>query len=153
MTPAESEFVDRMGLTMERLGGTRSMGRLWAWLMVCDPADQSLTDLAAELSLSKTAVSTVARQLETSAIIERVPTATREHRYRAVGGGWEQILRVQFEAVRQSLDTFDLGLSLLDRDRPGQRARLGETRDFFAFLVQDADEVFHRWRQYRDPSP
>jgi DNA-binding transcriptional regulator GbsR (MarR family) len=150
--PSESEFVDRMGLVMERLGGTRTMGRLWAWLMICDPPDPSLTDLAAELSLSKTAVSTVARQLEAGGIIERVPAATREHRYRAVNGGWAQILRVQLDLVKQSLETLEYGLSILDEDRTGQRDRLEETRDFFAFTVQDGDEMLHRWQEYRDTS-
>ncbi|GAA2215004.1 hypothetical protein GCM10009850_104710 [Nonomuraea monospora] len=150
--PSESEFVDRMGLVMERLGATRSMGRLWAWLMICDPPDPSLTDLAAELSLSKTAVSTVARQLEAGGIIERVPTAGREHRYRAVGGGWAQILRVQLGLVKQSLETLEYGLSILDESRAAQRVRLEETRDFFAFTVQDGDEMLHRWQEYRDAS-
>ncbi|WP_206068677.1 GbsR/MarR family transcriptional regulator [Nonomuraea composti] len=150
--PAESEFVDRMGLVMERLGATRSMGRLWAWLMICDPPDPSLTDLAAELSLSKTAVSTVARQLEAGGIIERVPTAGREHRYRAVGGGWAQILRVQLELVKQSLETLEYGLSILDEGRAAQRVRLEETRDFFAFTVQDGDGMLQRWQEYRDRS-
>jgi predicted ArsR family transcriptional regulator len=149
---SESEFVDRMGLVMERLGATRSMGRLWAWLMICDPPDPSLTDLAAELGLSKTAVSTVARQLETAGIIERVPAATREHRYREVGGGWAQILQIQLGLVKQSLETLEYGLSILGEDRAHQRVRLEETRDFFAFTVQDGDEMLHRWQEYRDRS-
>ena len=152
MKPSESEFVDQLGLVMERLGSTRSMGRLWAWLMICDPPDPSLTDLAAELGLSKTAVSTVARQLEAGGIIERVPTATREHRYRAVSGGWAQILPVQLGLVKQSLATLEYGLSILGEDRVQQRVRLEETRDFFAFTVRDGDEMLHRWQEYRDRS-
>ncbi|MFD0884970.1 GbsR/MarR family transcriptional regulator [Streptosporangium algeriense] len=150
MDRSEAEFVDRMGLIMERLGGTRTMGRLHAWLMICDPPDRSLTELAAELGVSKTAISTVARQLELSGLAERVPTATREHRYRMVGGGWAEIVRTQLAVVRQSLDTFDFGLSIVGDDRPDQRARLKETRDFYAFVLQDADGMFERWKEYRE---
>jgi MarR family len=57
-------------------------GRLYAWLMICDSPHRSLTDLAAELGVSKTAASTVARQLEAGGMIERTPTPNREHRYR-----------------------------------------------------------------------
>jgi biotin operon repressor len=146
----ETEFVDRMGLIMERLGGTRTMGRLYAWLMICDPPEQSLTDLASKLGVSKTAVSTVARQLELSGMAERVPAATREHRYRMVGGGWDQIMRGQLAIIRQSLDTLDFGLSILGHDRPGQRERLSDTRKFFAFVLQDSDEMFERWKEYRE---
>ncbi|MFF4415455.1 GbsR/MarR family transcriptional regulator [Streptosporangium sp. NPDC001559] len=148
--PSETEFVDRMGLIMERLGRTRTMGRLHAWLMICDPPDRSLTELAAELGVSKTAVSTVARQLELSGMVERVPTATREHRYRTASGEWAEIVRAQLVAVRQSLDTLDLGLSIVGDDRPDQRARLKETRDFYAFVLQDADGMVERWKEYRE---
>lgn len=150
MNLSEIEFVDRMGLIMERLGGARTMGRLHAWLMICDPPDQSLTDLAAELGVSKTAVSTVARQLERSGMVERVPTSTREHRYRVTVGGWEQIMRVQMAILRQSLGALDFGLSILGDDRPGRRDRLEDTRKFFAFVLQDSDEMFERWKEYRE---
>ncbi|MFF0579327.1 GbsR/MarR family transcriptional regulator [Streptosporangium saharense] len=150
--PSETEFVDRMGLIMERLGGTRTMGRLHAWLMICDPPDRSLTELAVDLGVSKTAVSTTARQLELSGMVERVPTATREHRYRTVSGGWAEVMRVQLAVVRQSLDTFDLGLSIIGDDRPGRRDRLQETRDFFAFALQDGEGMLDRWKEYREKS-
>ncbi|MFC6083472.1 GbsR/MarR family transcriptional regulator [Sphaerisporangium aureirubrum] len=149
---SEIEFVDRMGLIMERLGGTRTMGRMYAWLMICDPPEQSLTGLAAELGVSKTAVSTVARQLEVSGMVERVPASGREHRYRMVGGGWAQIMRVQMAILKQSLDTLDFGLSILGDGRPGHRDRLEDTREFFAFILQDSDEMFERWKEYREKS-
>ena len=152
MDPRESEFVDRMGLVMERLGGTRTMGRLYAWLMICDPSDQSLTDLAAQLGVSKTAISTVARQLEGAGMIERVPASSREHRYQMAGGGWEHVMQVQLVGVRIGLETLDFGLSVVGEDRPEQRARLAESREFFAFIARDVDEFFPRWQDYREKS-
>jgi predicted ArsR family transcriptional regulator len=148
--PAEGEFVDRMGLVMERMGGTRTMGRLYGWLMICEPPQRSLGELAAELGVSKTAVSTVARQLEAGGMVERVPAASREHSYRLVGGGWAQVMRVQLASVRLSLETLDFGLSVVGEDHPEQRARLAETRKFFAFTVRDADGFLQRWQEYRD---
>lgn len=150
MEPRDSEFVDRMGLVMERLGGTRTMGRLYAWLMICDPPQRSLGDLAADLGVSKTAVSTVARQLEAGGMVERVPAAGREHLYRLVGGGWTQVMRVQFDSLRLSLAALEFGLTVVGDDRPEQRARLAETRDFFAFTVKDAEGFLQRWQEYRE---
>lgn len=152
MNPSESEFVDRMGLVMERLGTTRTMGRLWGWLMICDPPHQSLTDLATALGVSKTAVSTVSRQLETAGMIERVPTSARGHHYRLVGGGWAYAIKVQLKAMQLSLDTLDFGLSVVDEARTTQRAQVAETREFFAFILHDADEMLHRWEEYRKRS-
>ncbi|SDH02080.1 DNA-binding transcriptional regulator GbsR, MarR family [Nonomuraea jiangxiensis] len=150
MEPREAEFVDRMGLVMERFGGTRTMGRLYAWLMICDPPHQSLTDLAATLSVSKTAISTVARQMETAGMLERVPTPGREHHYRTVHGGWAQIMRVQFAHLRAGLEALDFGLEIVGDDRPEARARLRESREFFAFTEHDAELMLHRWEEYRE---
>ncbi|MFC4591973.1 GbsR/MarR family transcriptional regulator [Sphaerisporangium corydalis] len=149
MDPRESEFVDRMGLVMDRLGATRTMGRLYAWLMICAPPHRSLTDLAAELGVSKTAISTVARQLEAAGMIERVPTSGREHCYRVVGGGWAHVMRVQVAALRPAQEALEFALSVVDDTRPEQRARLKETQEFFAFTERDADEFLLRWQEYR----
>jgi DNA-binding transcriptional regulator GbsR (MarR family) len=149
MDPQEREFVDRMGLVMDRLGATRTMGRMYAWLMICDPPHQSLTDLATQLEVSKTAISTVARQLELAGMIERVPTSSREHRYRVVGGGWAHVMRVQLAALRPAVEALDFGMSVIGDARPEQRARLEETKEFFAFTERDADEFLQRWQDYR----
>ncbi|MFF4619088.1 GbsR/MarR family transcriptional regulator [Nonomuraea jabiensis] len=149
MDQKETEFVDRMGLVMERLAGGRTMGRLYAWLLICDPPDQSLTDLAAELGVSKTMVSTVARQLEAGGMVERVPASGREHRYRVVRGGWAQVLRGRLAILPPITEALSLGLSLVGDDRAEQRVLLKETRDFFDFLVRDADESLQRWEEYR----
>ncbi|GAA0936800.1 hypothetical protein [Nonomuraea longicatena] len=149
MDALDKEFVDRMGLALERLGGTRTMGRLWAWLMVCDPPHQSLTDLAAALGVSKTAVSTVARYLEAGAILERVPVAGRQHHYRVAAGGWEQLLADRTARMQPLIEALETGLSVVGADRPEQRALLEETRDFYAFTARDGANVVERWKQYR----
>ncbi|MGW0202655.1 GbsR/MarR family transcriptional regulator [Nonomuraea sp. NPDC003201] len=149
MDQKETEFVDRMGLVMERIAGGRTMGRLYAWLLICDPPDQSLTDLAAELGVSKTMVSTVARQLEAGGMVERVPTSAREHRYQVVRGGWAQIMRGRLAGVEPIAEALNLGLSIIGDDRAEQRALLQDTRDFFEFLMRDADESLQRWEEYR----
>lgn len=149
MNPGEHEFVDRMGLVMERFGGQRTMGRVYGWLLICDPPDQSLTELAAVLGVSKTSISTVARQLEEAGMIERFPTRHRQHRYRFTQGGWTRVLRTQLPPAQLSVEALELGLSALGEDRAEQRARLTESRDFFAFILQDTEEMIRRWERYR----
>ena len=143
------EFVDRMGLVLERLGGSRTMGRICGWLLVCDPPDQSLTDLAAALGVSKAAVSVVARQMETAGMVERVPGGGRAHRYRLVSGGWSQLMQVQLAGVRHGVEVLERGLDSIDPDDPAVRARLVEARDFFAFTERDGREFAQRWAAYR----
>jgi DNA-binding transcriptional regulator GbsR (MarR family) len=150
MSPEEAEYVDRFGLFMEMLGGPRTMGRVYGWLLICDPPQQSLTELAQALSVSKASVSTVARQLQQGGMIERLPSPTRQHQYRVTPGGFASVLNTQLSLMKLGIDAADFGLSLLDDDRSDQRERLEDFRDFCEFSAQDyRDELMQRWNDYR----
>ena len=150
MLPDEAEFVDRVGLFMEMLGATRTMGRVYGWLLICDPPQQSLSELTKALSVSKASVSTVARQLQDSGMIERLPSPTRQHHYRVTPGGFSSVLDTQLSLMKPGIDVADFGLSVLKKDRAEQRERLEDFRDFCEFSAQDyREELMHRWNDYR----
>ncbi|MQA82332.1 MAG: winged helix DNA-binding protein [Streptosporangiales bacterium] len=148
-TAGEREFLDRMGLCFERFGGPRTMGRIYAWLTICDPPHQSLTEMAAALEASKASISTVVRQLQEAGMVERFPVADRQHHYRITPGGFTHVLRVQMAHARSALDAVELGLSVVDRDRDEQRERLEDVRDFFRFQAEETEALIERWQQFR----
>jgi len=150
MSPEEAAFVDRLGLFMDMLGGSRTMGRVYGWLLISDPPQQSLTELAQTLSVSKASASTVARQLQEGGLIERLPSSTRQHMYRVTPGGFSSVLSAQLSRMKFGIDAADFGLSLLDKTRTEQRERLEDFRDFCEFSAQDyRDELMQRWHDYR----
>ena len=150
MSPEQADFVDRIGLFFETLGASRTMGRVYAWLMICDPPHQSLTELAAVLGVSKASASTIARQLQEAGMIERLPAASRQHRYRVTPGGFTHVLEVQLTRMRPGAPAAEYGLSLLGEDDTEQRAHLEEFRDFCDFSTTVVrDEFMHRWEDYR----
>jgi DNA-binding transcriptional regulator GbsR (MarR family) len=150
MSPEEAAFVDRLGLFMDMLGGSRTMGRVYGWLLISDPPQQSLTELAQTLSVSKASVSTVARQLQEGGLIERLPSSTRQHMYRVTPGGFSSVLSAQLSRMKFGIDAADFGLSLLDKTRTEQRERLEDFRDFCEFSAHDyRDELLQRWSDYR----
>lgn len=135
---------------MEMLGATRTMGRVYGWLLICDPPQQSLSELATTLSVSKASVSTVARQLQDGGMIERLPSATRQHHYRVTPGGFSSVLDTQLSLMKPGIDIADFGLSVLGKERAEQRERLEDFRDFCEFSAQDyRDELMARWNDYR----
>ncbi|GJJ22565.1 hypothetical protein MTY414_62380 [Mycolicibacterium mageritense] len=151
VTPEEGEFVDRMGLFMELLGASRTMGRLYGWLMICDPPQQSLTALAKSLAVSKASVSTVARQLQEGGLIERLPSSTRQHVYRVRPGGFTSVMDAQLSRMKLGIDAAEFGLSLVGDDRAEQRERLEDFRDFCEFSTQAYhDELIRLWTDYRN---
>jgi DNA-binding transcriptional regulator GbsR (MarR family) len=150
MSPEEAEFVDRVGLFFEMLAAPKTMGRIYGWLMICDPPHQSLSELTETLGVSKASVSTVIRPMQQGGLVERLPASTRRHHYRITPGGWTRVMQVQFSRVRMGLDAAEFGLSIVGEDRPEQRERLEDFRDFLAFTEADAgDEFLRRWARYR----
>jgi DNA-binding transcriptional regulator GbsR (MarR family) len=150
MSPGEAEFVDRMGLFFELSGGSRTMGRVYGWLLICDPARQSLTQLADTLSVSKASVSTVARQLQEGGMVERLPSPTRQHLYRVTPGGFTSVLGTQASRMRLGVEAAEFGLSVLGEDRPEQRERVEDFRDFCEFCTQAyGDQLMRMWTEYR----
>jgi DNA-binding transcriptional regulator GbsR (MarR family) len=150
-SPGEREFVERLGLFFELLGGSKMMGRIYGWLMVAPASHQSITELAAALRASKASISTIIRQLEQGQMVERVPVpSSRQHHYRLTSGGWAQILRSRVARLRPGIEAADFGLSIVGDDRPEQRERLHELRDFFNFVrAEYGEEHVRRWEDYR----
>jgi DNA-binding transcriptional regulator GbsR (MarR family) len=150
MSPEEAEFVDRIGLFFELLGATRTMGRIYGWLLICDPPQQSLTELAEALSVSKASISTVARQLLEGGMVERLPSPNRQHRYRVTPGGFTSVLETQLSLMRLGIEPAEFALSVLGEDRAEQRQRIEDFRDFCEFCTQAyRDQLMRMWTDYR----
>ncbi len=150
MSPEEAEFADRLGLFFELLGATRTMGRVYGWLLICDPPRQSLTQLADALSVSKASISTVARQLLEGGMVERLPSPNRQHLYRVTPGGFTSVLETQLSLMRLGIGPAEFALSVLGEDRAEQRQRVEDFRDFCEFCTQAyRDQLMQMWSEYR----
>ncbi|MEZ4612205.1 MAG: MarR family transcriptional regulator [Caldilineaceae bacterium] len=66
------QFLEDFALHMEHQGLPRMAGRILAWLLICDPPEQSMPDLVEVLQASKSSVSTMTRHLIQFGMIERV---------------------------------------------------------------------------------
>lgn len=86
-----SEITELMGVWFSSLGVTRSSGQIFGYLMACDPAEQSASDIAAGTGMSRGSVSSGARMLvQLGAIEERHRVGDRKTYYRLRSGWWVQ---------------------------------------------------------------
>ena len=69
--PETRQFIERMGLAIERMGLSRTFGRLFGLLMVAD-RPLSLDEMVERLHVSKASVSTNARSCEELGLARRV---------------------------------------------------------------------------------
>ena len=151
--PSDGEitFADHAGRFYARRYGMAPMvGRLLGYLGVCEPREQSISELAEALLASRSAIAGAVNTLENLGLIRRS---------RAAG---ERMDRVYIDLSSPRAMGFDLaeyqeqgelareGLRLLADTPPGRRAVLLEWAAFADFLVDRLPVLEQEWRQQRE---
>lgn len=150
MTPEQRELIEEFGLLQEQMGGTRMTGRVSAWLLLCTPPVQSLTEIAEGLGVSKAAVSGAARLLLQSRIVERVSEpGQRGDFYRALPADPDGI--IPLDHVRTLHRLIERGLrSVAGRDQSQPNyALMRDLLEFTAFVEAEMPTLLARWRERR----
>ena len=128
----------------------RTAGRILAWLLICDPPEQTMHDLVQALGASKSSISTMTRLLIQIGMIERVSLpGERRDSYRSTPDHW---LR-QLEGATQEFASYralaERGLALLADPSDEQRRALTEMRDVSDFLEREFPALLKRWQDER----
>lgn len=150
-TDREMTFADHTGrFYARRWGFPPVVGRLIGYLAVCDPRDQSISELAEALLASRSAISNAVSYLENLGLIERS---------RAAG---ERMDRVRISMSSSSAKGFDVseyqeqadlareGLHLLTDAPPERRAVLLEWVAYADFLVERMPVLEQEWEAHRE---
>lgn len=140
-----SEITELMGVWFSSLGVPRSSGQIFGYLMACDPAEQSASDIAAGTGMSRGSVSSGARMLvQLGAIEERHRVGDRKTYYRLRVGWWVQ-------AATTKMSGFDRLADEARRIRAaGSVTRtdgLDELIAFSQFWSEEIPELRARWER------
>ena len=142
MTPGESQFVEEMGQFLGSIGMTPMAGRMWGFLLICDPAEQTAAEIASALHASRGAISGTARLLAGPGLIRRStrPGDRREY-FSAPAEALDSMLASAGAIYRQMREIAERGLAAT-ADRPLEaRARLQEFHDVMTFVEQEVPRV------------
>ena len=150
MTPGEGQFVEEMGQFLAGLGMTPMAGRMWGYLLICEPPEQTAGDIADALQASRGAISGTARILATSGLVRRgtKPGDRREY-FSAPPEALETMMSSASSVYRQMRAIAERGLAAT-ADRPhSSRQRLEEFRDVMAFVEQEVPALIDRFLRER----
>jgi DNA-binding Lrp family transcriptional regulator len=147
----EMTFADHAGrFYARRFGMAPMVGRLIGYLAVCDPRQQTISELAEALLASRSAIAGAVNTLETLGLIRR---------YRAAG---ERMDRVSIDMSSSNAMGFDVseyqeqgelareGLQLLGDVPPERQELLLEWAAFADFLVERLPVLEQEWKQRRE---
>ena len=142
-------FVERMGLTMERLGASRTLGRILGLLLVADDP-LSLTEMAAILRVSKASISTNTRLCEQTGLAQRIGIpGDRRTYYEIVPGGFETNLSQKLLGLYEMVALAEEGLAALDETHEKARVRLNEMHDLYTFLGEGMKSALAQWKELK----
>lgn len=150
MTPDEASFVEEMGQFLGSSGMTPMAGRMWAWLLICDPAEQTASDLAAELHASRGAISGTARLLASAGMIRRTRRrGDRREYFSAPPGALQALLAGAGTSFRRIREITADGLAARTDRPPSVSARLQELHDAYAFFEREFPALIERYLRER----
>lgn len=150
MTPGESQFVEEMGQFLGSMGMTPMAGRMWGYLLICDPPEQTAAQIAEALHASRGAISGTARLLAGPGLIRRTtrPGDRREY-FSAPPEALDSMLASASAVYRQMREIAERGLTAISDRSPSARARLEEFRDVMEFVEREVPKVVTRFLSER----
>jgi hypothetical protein len=150
-TDAEITFADHTGrLYARRYGMAPMVGRVLGYLMICDPREQSIAELAEALLASRSAITGAAKTLDTLRLIRRSRAAgERMDRIRIDLTG-PQAMGFDVTEYQEQADLAREGLALLADAPPERRAVVREYAAFAEFLVARLPLLEKDWKAHRD---
>jgi DNA-binding transcriptional regulator GbsR (MarR family) len=136
MRAEEQQFVDGWSAILALEGLPPVAGRLWAWLLVCEPEDQTVQEIADAIGASRGAISGAVRMLEPSGLIIRSKRRGERREYwRTSPDAMIHSLQAKERQTRPSFNALDTAITALS-DRPeASLARLRETQRLYAMLL------------------
>ncbi len=150
MTSDESAFVEEMGQFLAGLGMTPMAGRMWGWLLICEPPEQSATELAEALQASRGAISGTARILASARLIKRTTRrGDRREYFSAPPEALDSMLASASAIYRRLREIAERGLAATSDHAPSARARLEEFRDVMRFIEVEVPLVIDRFLRDR----
>ena len=154
MSERESAFVEEMGQVLAGYGMTPMSGRMWGWLLICEPPEQTAAEIAEALQASRGAISGTARLLASGGLIRRTtrPGDRREY-FSAPPEAIDLFVSNAGQVYRQIRELMERGLAAIDDRPPASRARLQEMHDILAFIEREIPVVMSRFLEKRAGNP
>jgi len=150
LNDAEAAFTDRVAsLYARQYGFPPVAGRLLGYLLICQPPQRTIADLAEELQASRTAITAAVSLLERYHAVRRTRSAGQRSDHVGLDlqaldptGFAAESYQAQAALARQALD-------LLTDGESGRRAMIAEAAEFYEFLAERMPALLTDWLAQR----
>lgn len=135
MRREEHEFVERWSRILAAEGLPPVAGRLWAWLLVCEPPEQTVDDIREAVGASRGAISGAVRWLEPSGLIHRTRRrGDRRDYWSSTPDAMIRVIENKQRQMRPSIETLESALTALSDRSPASLQRLRDVHELYQVL-------------------
>jgi len=144
----ELQFVEELGLLMESAGASKTLGRIFGYLLLADQP-KTLDEIATDLMFSKATASLTIRQGLLMSIFEKLSIpGERKARYRANTQSWIKASIEKAGAMQLWAQVIDQGLGTVPTQNRESRENLMVLKNYFSFInwyLSDITVQYERW--------
>jgi predicted transcriptional regulator len=149
LTPQQSAFIEEMGQFLGGYGMTPMAGRMWGWLLLCEPPEQTAAEIADALGASRGAISGTARILTSAGFIRRTKKrGDRREYFSSPPEALDSMLTNAGVVYRRLREIAEHGVAAAG-DAPGPRARMQEFHDVISFIESELPRTIDRFFRER----
>jgi DNA-binding transcriptional regulator GbsR (MarR family) len=136
-TPQLLEWVERVAIYLrDEFGLPPITGRIFGWLMVCDPPPQSGAQIAAAIGASRASITTNVRLLTAGGLVRRTTRPGERTAYYVLDDdAWKRVIRRRTDAMAAFVAITADGLELLGDD-PQRSRRVEAAHEMFGWFVE-----------------
>jgi DNA-binding transcriptional regulator GbsR (MarR family) len=143
----EDEFIEEAARVFGA-GMPPMAGRMWAYLAICEPPEQTAAEIAERLHASRGSVSGMARLLEQIGIIRRSTRPGDRREYFSIPpDALHRLGEIAVVRLRQTRELADAGLAIIADRSSESQARLRDIRDFYAFFEREWPAILARMHE------
>lgn len=154
MRPEEQQFIERWSAILATEGLPPVAGRLWAWLLVCEPVDQTVDQIAEAIGASRGAISGAVRMLEPSGLVIRTKRrGDRREYWRTSPDAVIHSLQAKERATRPALTALDTVITGLESRGETSLGRLRETQHLYQMLLDMFPALITQFEARRTAPP
>jgi MarR family len=145
LTHEQSAFIEEMGQFLGGYGMTPMAGRMWGWLLLCDPPEQTAEQIADALGASRGSISGTARILVQAGFIRRTKKrGDRREYFSSPPEALDSMLMSAGAIYHQLRLIAERGL-VAAGDAPGPKARMQEFHDVISFIESELPRMIDRF--------
>lgn len=150
MEDAIADYVERMARMISAMGLPPMAGRIWAYLLVCEPPEQTAGEVATALGASRGSISGMLRLLEAPGLVRRTTRRGDRREYVSVPpGAIVAVLESRLATTVAWRRLAEEGIELLREHPPASRLRLEELRDVYRHMERELPAMLERFRAER----